>query len=137
NSASANDIANIQNLAKPYMDVDISGNYIMIHNTSYKDNNQYYRTAFATGVFRFKGYTSSINIDIDARSENGTYITLPFNSAMTISDNDFIYFVSADSSENENRVKRNLFNGLTMNMNLNFTPDAEVNLQTTMGSLRS
>src|SRR5690606_7557067 len=55
---------------------------------------------------------------------------------MTISDNDFIYFVSADSSENENRVKRNLFNGLTMNMNLNFTPDAEVNLQTTMGSLR-
>lgn len=136
NSAVANGMVNLQKLANPYIDVDISGNKIMILNTSYKDNNQYYGTAFATGVFRFKGYTSSINIDIDARSENGTYITLPFNSAMTISDNDFIYFVSADSSENENRVKRNLFNGLTMNMNLNFTPDAEVNLQTTMGSLR-
>jgi hypothetical protein len=136
NKAQANGLINLQKLANPYIDVDLSGNRFMILNTNYKDNNLYYGTAFATGTFRFKGYTSSINIDIDAKSESGTAITLPFNSAMTISDNDFIYFVSPDSSENELRARRNLFNGLTMNMNLNLTPDAEVNLQTSMGSLK-
>ncbi|HLS38083.1 MAG TPA: translocation/assembly module TamB domain-containing protein [Sphingobacterium bovisgrunnientis] len=136
NKAQANGLINLQKLANPYIDVDVSGTRFMILNTSFKDNNLYYGTAFASGLFRFKGYTSSINIDIDAKSESGTAITLPFNSAMTVSDNDFIYFVSPDSSENENRVKRNLFSGLTMNMNLNFTPDAELNLQTSMGSLK-
>ena len=136
NQAQANGLVNLQKLANPYIDVDVNGNKFMILNTSFKDNNLYYGTAYATGSFRFKGYSSSINIDINAKSESGTAITLPFNSAMTVSDNDFIYFVSADSSENEQRVKRNLFNGLTMNMNLNLTPDAEVNLQTSMGSLK-
>ena len=135
NKAQANGLINLQKLANPYIDVDLSGNQFMILNTSFKDNSQYYGTAFATGIFRFKGYTSAINIDINAKSEAGTSITLPFNSAMTVSDNDFIYFVSTDSSENEKLIKRNLFRGLTMNMNLNLTPDAEVNLQTTMGSL--
>ncbi len=136
NTALANGLVNLQKLANPYIDVDLNGNKFMILNTSFKDNSLYFGTAYATGIFRFKGYTSSINIDIDARSESGTSITLPFNSAMTVSDNDFIYFVSSDSSENEKRVRRNLFSGLTMNMNLNFTPEAELNLQTSMGSLR-
>lgn len=136
NRAIANGIVNLQKLVNPYIDVDLSGTRFMILNTSFKDNNLYYGTAYATGQFRFKGYTSSINIDIDAKSESGTSITLPFNTAMTVSDNDFIYFVSSDSLENQTRAKRNLFSGLTMNMNLNFTPEAEVNLQTSMGSLR-
>jgi hypothetical protein len=136
NKAQANGLINLKKLANPYIDIDVSGTRFMILNTSFKDNNLYYGTAYASGLFRFKGYTSSINIDIDAKSESGTSITLPFNSAMTVSDNDFIYFVNPDSTENENSVKRSLFSGLTMNMNLNFTPDAELNLQTSMGSLK-
>ncbi|MCA5006184.1 translocation/assembly module TamB domain-containing protein [Sphingobacterium bovistauri] len=136
NKAQANGLINLQKLANPYIDIDVSGNQFMILNTSFKDNSLYYGTAYATGLFRFKGYTSAINIDINAKSDQGTLITLPFNSAMTVTDSDFIYFVSSDSTENKKRIKRNLFNGLTMNMNLNLTPDAEVNLQTSMGSLK-
>jgi len=136
NNAQANGLINLQKLANPYIDVDLYGSRFMILNTNFKNNNLYYGTAYASGTFRFKGYTSSINIDIDAKSESGTSITLPFNSAMTVSDNDFIYFVSPDSTENKNRVRRNLFSGLTMNMNLNLTSDAELNLQTSMGSLK-
>ena len=136
NKAMANGLVNLQKLANPYIDVDINGNNIMILNTGFKDNNLYYGTAFASGVFKFKGFTNAINIDINAKSESGTIITLPFNSAMTVSDNDFIYFVSKDSTENAKRVKKNLFKGLTMTMDLNFTPDAELNLQTSMGSLK-
>lgn len=134
--ATANGILNLSKIANPYIDVDVQTDNVMILNTTFKDNNQYYGTAFATGNFKFKGFTSSIDIDIDAKSESGTVINLPFNNAMTISDSDFIYFVSNDSIENERKVKKTLFNGLTMNMDLNLTRDAELNLQTNLGSLK-
>ncbi len=134
--AQANGIINLQKLANPYIDVDVTGNNFMILNTKLKDNNLYYGTAYATGTFKFKGYTSAIDIDINATSENGTNITIPFNSAMTVSNSDFIYFVSKDSLENKKREQRNLFKGLTMNMDLNLTPGAELNLQSSLGNLK-
>lgn len=135
-TAIANGIVNLSKLALPYIDVDIKGSNFMILNTSYKDNSQYYGTAHATGSFRFKGYTSAIDIDIDAKSEKGTTLTIPFNNAMTVAESDFIYFISKDSTENEKQTRKSLFKGITMNMDLRLTPDAEINLQTNLGSLK-
>lgn len=136
NRAQANGLVNLQKLANPYIDVDLRASNFMILNTTFKDNNLYFGTAFASGIFKFKGYTSAIDIDINVKSETGTSITLPFNTAMTVSESDFVYFVSKDSTENQKKDKQRVLQGLTMNMNLNFTPEAEVNLQTTMGSLK-
>ncbi|WP_449448517.1 translocation/assembly module TamB domain-containing protein [Sphingobacterium nematocida] len=136
-TATANGIVNLSKLATPYIDVDVNGNNFMVLNTNYKDNNLYYGTAHATGMFRFKGYTSAIDIDIKAKSEKGTTLTIPFNSAMTVSEeSDFIYFISKDSTENEKQRKKSLFKGITMNMDLSLTADAEINLQTNLGSLK-
>lgn len=134
--AKANGIINLSKVANPYLDIDTYADNLMILNTNFKDNNLYYGTAYATGNFKFKGYTSSIAIDIDAKSESGTVINIPFNSAMKVSDSDFIYFISKDSTENKKRERRTFFNGLTMNMDFNLTRDAEVNLQTNLGSLK-
>ncbi|MFZ4863896.1 translocation/assembly module TamB domain-containing protein [Sphingobacterium sp. Mn56C] len=134
--AYANGVVNLDRLANPYIDVAVKAHNFMILNTGIKDNNLYYGTAFASGDFIFQGPTTALNIDIKAKSENGTVINIPFNSAMTISDSDFIYFMSKDSTENQKREKRSLFQGLTMNMDLNLTPEAEVNLQTHVGSLK-
>lgn len=136
-TATANGIVNLSKLATPYIDVDVNGTNFMVLNTSYKDNNLYYGKAHATGMFRFKGYTSAIDIDINAKSEKGTTLTIPFNSAMTVSEeSDFIYFISKDSSENEKKRRRSQFKGITMNMDLSLTSDAEINLQTNLGSLK-
>lgn len=134
--AKTNGIINLSKLSDPYIDLAVAATNVQILNTSLKDNNLYYGTAYATGNFAFKGFTSAIAIDINAKSESGTVINIPFNNAMTVSDSDFIYFISKDSTENQKRVKKALFNGLTMNMDLNLTPDAEVNLQTNLGSLK-
>jgi len=134
--AIANGYINLEKLATPYIDLNIAADNFMVLNTNLKDNNIYYGTAYATGNFKFKGFTSSLNIDINAKSESGTVINIPFNSAMTVSDSDFIYFVGKDSTENLKREKKASFNGITMNMGLNLTPDAEVNLKTNLGSLR-
>lgn len=133
--ATANGIVNLERLATPFIDVDIVSDNVMILNTTYRDNNLYYGRAFASGTFRFKGFTSAIDININARSEANTVITIPFNSAMTVTDSDFVYFVSSDSTENAESQKRRLFRGLTMNMDLQMTPDAEINLPTDLGTL--
>lgn len=132
----AEGIVNLAKVANPYIDIDLHANNVLLLNTTFKDNNLYYGTAYATGVFEFKGFTNALNIDINAKSEAGTIINIPFNNAMTVTDSDFIYFVSQDSSNNKQKDRKSFFNGLTMNMDFNLTRDAEVNLQTNLGSLK-
>ncbi len=134
--AVAGGVVNLSKLSNPYIDVSVASNNVMILNTNYKDNNLYYGTAFATGTYQFKGFTSAIDINIKARSEDNTTITIPFNTAMTVSESDFIYFISRDSSENQENASRYFLKGMTMNMDLELTPSAEVNLQTDIGSLK-
>jgi len=134
--ATANGYVNLNKLSDPHIDIDIDARNFMVLNTSYKDNNLYFGKAYATGEFKFKGPTSAMNIDIRAKSNENTTFTIPFNSAMTVSESDFIYFTSPDSSENEKKDNRKTFQGLSMNMDLNITPEAEVNLQTDLGSLK-
>ncbi|WP_196936008.1 translocation/assembly module TamB domain-containing protein [Sphingobacterium hungaricum] len=134
--AQANGIVNLQKLSDPYIDVNLQANNFQIMNTSFKDNNLYYGTAFATGQFAFVGPTSAINIDIDAKSNEHTVLNIPFNSAMTIADNDFIYFINPNESRRKLNEKKFAFRGLTMNMDLELTPEAEVNLATNLGSLK-
>src|SRR5690606_10768959 len=133
--ASGHGIVNTERIATALIDGAIVRYYVMILNTDKRDNNLYYGRAFASGTFRFKGLTSAIDININARSEANTVITIPFNSAMTVTDSDFVYFVSSDSTENAESQKRRLFRGLTMNMDLQMTPDAEINLPTDLGTL--
>src|SRR5690606_36310597 len=116
--ATCNGIVDLECGATPFIDVESVSDNVMILNTTYRDNNLYYGRAFASGTFRFKGFTSAIDININARSEANTVITIPFNSAMTVTDSDFVYFVSSDSTENAESQKRRLFRGLTMNMDL-------------------
>lgn len=134
--AKADGIVNLTQINDPYIDMDIHAENVMVLNTTLKDNNLYYGTAYATGKFEFKGHTSSLNIDIDATSENGTTINIPFNSAMTISDSDFIYFVDSNAISSQKKEKKSIFQGLTMNMDINLTRNAELNLQTNLGSLK-
>lgn len=135
-TAKVEGIVNLSKLVDPYIDVDIQANNIMLLNTTLKDNSIYYGTAYATGTFEFKGNTSALNIDIEAKSESGTTINLPFNSAMTITDSDFIYFIDKNPLSNKSKERKSLFKGLTMNMDLNLNRNAEVNLQTNLGSLK-
>src|SRR5690606_41238351 len=51
-----------------------------------------------------------------------------------VSDNDFIRFVSQDTSDGP-QARPRLFQGLSMNMDLEITPDAETSLYTDLGEL--
>nr|WP_281258058.1 translocation/assembly module TamB domain-containing protein [Sphingobacterium gobiense] len=134
-TASANGEINLNMLRDPTLTIDVTADNFQILNTARKDNELFFGTAYASGTFRFNGPTSAMVMDIDARPDPNTVITLPFNTSLKVSDNDFIYFVNPNSAEQETPISKRLFQGLTMNMNITVTPDAEINLENNIGSL--
>ncbi|MCY4779748.1 translocation/assembly module TamB domain-containing protein [Sphingobacterium sp. UT-1RO-CII-1] len=133
--ASANGSINLNTLSDPTLNVNLRTDNFQILNTNKKNNELFYGTAYASGNFTFSGQTSAINIDINAQSNPNTTITIPFNSSLTISDNDFIYFSNPNSAED--KTKTSLFKGLTMNMDIEITRETEINLENNVGSLKS
>lgn len=134
-AASAHGEINLNTLSDPSLAIEVTANNFQILNTSRKDNELFFGTAYATGMFRFNGPTSAMVMDIDVRPNPNTVITLPFNTSLKVSDNDFFYFINPDSAQQATPVSKKLFQGLTMNMDINVTPDAEINLENNIGSL--
>ncbi|WP_225871371.1 translocation/assembly module TamB domain-containing protein [Pedobacter cryotolerans] len=133
NNATANGTVDLNNLNTPTIEVDLVANNFMALNTTAKDNSVYYGKAYASGNFSFSGPTDNMVINIDAKTEKGTIFNLPLNSSETVSDKDFITFVSRDSTQ---IVKRKTsFNGLTMNFKLRVDPNSTANIYTVLGKL--
>lgn len=133
NEAIANGTVDMANPNNPDIRLDIRANKFMALNTTSKDNPLYYGVAYGTGLFRFNGPTNDMRIDIDAKTESGTIFNIPLNSSATVSKNDFITFVSSDTTLN--KPKEPSFKGLTMDFNLQVDENSEVNIFTDLGRL--
>ncbi|TDS12462.1 uncharacterized protein DUF490 [Sphingobacterium paludis] len=135
-TATAKGYIDLDNLTNPVLDINVDAKNFQILNTGRKDNELFFGTAYASGRFGFKGPVNAVIIDINATSNPNTVITIPFNSSLKVSDNDFFYFTTPDSASLEAPLSKQLFEGLTMNMDLNLTRDAEINLENNIGSLK-
>lgn len=131
--AIANGWVDMGNPLDPTIDVQINAQQFMVLNTTAKDNALYYGTAIGTGDFTFKGPTSNMDIDIKAATDEGTVFNIPLNASGTVSENDFITFVSKDSTFSE--TKNSYFNGLTLHIDLDISRNAEANIFTDLGKL--
>lgn len=134
-TALANGSVDMKTPSDPGMDVNIEANNFMVLNTTSKDNELYYGKAFGSGQFVFKGPTSKMNIDIKARSEEGTVFNIPLNATGTVSDNEFIRFVSAESDSVQLVAPASYLDGLTMHIDLAISRNTSVNIFTDMGKL--
>lgn len=95
-------------------------------NTTEEQNSLYYGKAYASGDLEVEGYGDNIIIDVRAKSEKGTKVVLPLYGASEVSVSDFVTFISEDTSTKQN--KNVSLSGITMNFNLEVTPDAEVKI---------
>ncbi|MCD0474554.1 translocation/assembly module TamB [Flavobacterium sp. EDS] len=111
------------------LDLDISSKRLLALDTKDSEDAAYFGTAFINGKATIKGPTSSLFIKVDAKSEKGTSVKIPINDAQTMSDNNFIHFVTAKEKYNlANGIvetTRN-YNGLELEFDFDITPDAEV-----------
>ena len=133
NQGIANGTVDLNDPNNPDIQVSLTAKNLIALNTTSKDNNLYYGKAYATGTFTFRGPTDNMLIDIDAKTEKGTVFNLPLNSTETVSDKDFITFVSKDTT----RImpSKSSFNGLRMNFKLKVDPNSTANIYTVLGKL--
>src|SRR5690606_13421546 len=130
-----NGVINLNTLSDPTLAIHVTAEYTQILNTVRNDNELFFGTDYASSTFQINSPTTALVMDIDVRSDQIMYITCLYNTWLKVSDNDFIYFVDPDSTVQKTPVAKRLFQGLTMNMDITVTPDAEVNLENNIGSL--
>jgi hypothetical protein len=133
NIAIANGTVDMANINNPEIHINIVAKNFMALNTSAKDNPLYFGVAYGSGVFSFNGPTNDMRIIIDAKTEAGTVFNIPLNSSATIDKNDFITFISKDTSLNKPKIAS--FKGLTMDFELQIDQNTEVNIFTELGKL--
>ncbi len=134
NKAIANGRVDMRNPLVPDIQVTVDATDFLVLNTTFRDNPSYYGTAYGTGRFSFNGPTNAMQISIQASTNASTRFHIPLNAVGTVSDNDFIRFVGHDTL-NTPQARPRLFQGLSMNMDLQITPDAETSLYTDLGEL--
>ncbi|MCG8308821.1 MAG: translocation/assembly module TamB domain-containing protein [Cytophagales bacterium] len=101
---------------------------LLVLNTTSKDNNSYYGTAFATGAYRIFGKEKIFNISASGVSEKGTKFYIPLEGSSEVVREEFINFISINDTialeeekEEKNKIK---LSGINLNLDLDITPDA-------------
>jgi hypothetical protein len=126
----------LNNLSNPTIDVELTAQNLMALNTTFKDNHVYFGQAFASGNFKFEGPIDNMNINITATTQAGTVFNIPLNTSSTVSEYDFIKFVSHKDTVGLNQVEKpKSFNGVTLNFDLTVDEKAIVKITTDYGVL--
>ncbi len=109
------------------LDLRINPERMMIFNTGSIPQDFYYGTAFLTGMAHIHGPANDITMDISGRTNRGTSVSMPLNYTGEIRESHFISFVSPEKvKEGQQFVFPELRGQLTLNFDLEVTPDAEV-----------
>jgi len=112
-----------------YFDLKIDQENFRALNTTFRDNDLFYGTAYASGSVSITGPLNNIVMAIRARTDEGTQVTIPISSAMSVSESDFIIFLNTVDTLVKEQKEYNLnVEGFTVNMELDVTPNAEIAL---------
>ena len=115
------------NFSNMKLDFDITTSKFMVLNTTALQSNIYYGKAFCTGNIGIYGPPEALTFDINAKTEKGTQFIIPLSSPAEVSDNGYIRFVKIDST-NKNGIIKSDLSSIKLNLNLEATPDAEVQI---------
>ncbi|MBS1559456.1 MAG: translocation/assembly module TamB [Bacteroidetes bacterium] len=113
------------------LDLQATFEKFQVMNTTAKDNSLFYGQAYSTGALTMQGPLENLRISATARSDKGTRIFIPLNGSTdnSVAKKDFISFASfADTlKQKKDKAKPKVKNeptGITMDLNLDITPDA-------------
>ncbi|MES2592056.1 MAG: translocation/assembly module TamB domain-containing protein [Bacteroidota bacterium] len=134
-----------KNFKQFQLDFDIQTEKFMCLNTTEINNSLFYGKAYVSGIVNIYGYIDNISIDANVKTESVasnyradkfnllsktelTKFYIPLSGPGELNENQFITFIKKDSTiKIKNDYKVNL-GGLTLNFDLEVTPDAEVQL---------
>ncbi|MBN1387454.1 MAG: translocation/assembly module TamB [Bacteroidales bacterium] len=112
----------------------IDADNIMALDTRQKDNSLFYGTAYASGVIAIGGPANNLDFSISAKTGRNTRMFIPLSSGEEVSDYTFISFreeneqTGKDVPVNLPFLNREKAKSISLNFELEVTPDAEVQL---------
>ena len=115
--------------------LDISSNLdkFQVLNTTVRDNEIFYGTAYTSGTLNIFGAANNLDITARATSEANTRIFIPFGSSSVQAQEDFINIINVRDTSRvitmEEGVEKLAINNVRMNFNLDVTPDAYLEIQ--------
>lgn len=110
------------------LDLNVSSDRFLALDTEDHDDAAYFGTAFIDGTASIKGPTSSLFIEMAAKSAKGTHIGIPISNAENVGNKSFIHFLSPKEKYNlQNGLgTARRYDGLELQFDLDITPDAEI-----------
>ncbi len=111
------------------LDLGINSKRLLVLDTKDSEDAAYYGVAFINGTATIKGPTNALFIKVDAKSEKGSSLKIPINDSESVSENDFLHFLTAKEKFN---IKKGIvdnsrnYKGLELEFDLDITPNAEV-----------
>ena len=132
NEGKLNGIITSRNLKDYNLNLNFETENFSFLNTNEFDNQMFYGKVFAGGIINFSGPPKNLFMDINARSERNSVFYIPLFGAEEVNESDFIQFVNSSDItkeiDDENGNYEVQMQGLTMDFNLEITPEAEVQL---------
>ena len=111
------------------VNLKINASNLMVLNTTMKDNNLFYGKAFATGTASISGKVNDIlSISADVTTNPLTDISLSLDWGITVTESDFIRFVSfeTEKEKTDTLVEKSQSSKMEVNLRVTATPDAVV-----------
>jgi hypothetical protein len=131
NKATVKGAINHHNYDDMRINLDAQFTNFQLLNTTAKDNDLFYGTAYGTGKMNMAGPFNDLKISGTARSEKGTRMFIPLSGSAetSVAKKDFVTFVKLADSANVKKKKTKTKKSsesynFTMDMNLDITPDA-------------
>lgn len=118
-----------QNFKSMRINLDANFRNFQVLNTTAIDNSLFYGQGYATGNLNITGPVNNLQFTANARTDKNTRIIIPIGGTEIAEQAEFIQFVNFSDSTYQNSLRDNVANkldlsGITMDLNLDITPDA-------------
>jgi hypothetical protein len=111
------------------INIDASFESLQVLNTTARDNSLFYGQGYVTGDLNIFGPVSNLKITANARTDRNTRIYIPIGGSSEVEKKEFIQFVNFTDSTFQKSLVEEIndkvdLTGITMDFNLDVTPDA-------------
>lgn len=114
----------------PNFNLNLNFNNFNLINTNITDNQSFFGKVYASGLVQLKGSPENIDIDISAKSEKNTDISILIDNVGKAEETNFVTFISQQKKEEKNIEKEKSFDysNFNINTNLEITEDARTQI---------
>ncbi|SFU18171.1 Family of unknown function [Algoriphagus locisalis] len=110
------------------LDISANMNNLQVMNTTDRDNETFYGTAFVSGTLEAIGTLTNLDINARATSQPNTRIYIPLTSSNTQAQEDFIHMINIQDTVRIQQIAEEInrleIENVRMNFVLDITPDA-------------